>query len=189
MLVLEVLVFLYRGVVMLFSEMKDNFFASNRQKSEEAPQEERSYAFLRTAHSDLKKEIELLNATLKNLNARNLDRDLLKQHRAFSDHCSELLERYKNIRDDKDMWFRDNIFYAHAYRISLTFARLNVAQTLALFNFNQMKSILDAPIPVQTFYFLSFAILGVRLLINLAENARAHAASYRSRVGRITIHV
>jgi len=154
---------------MLFSEMKDNFFASNRQKPEEASQEERSYAFLRTAHSDLKKEVELLNAALKNINTSNIDNKILQQHQEFRDHCSQLLERYKNIRNDKDMWVRDNLFYAHAYRISLTFARLSVAQTLALFNFNQMQSILDASIPVQTFYFLSFAILGVRLLINLAK--------------------
>lgn len=175
MLDLEVLAFFVSWCCMLlFSEMKDNFFASPKQQPEEAFPEENSYGFLRTAHNDLKKEVELLDATLKNLRTSDLNYNLFKQHQDFRDHCSQLLERYKAIRDDQDMWFRDNLFYAHAYRISLTFARLNVAQTLALFNFSQMQRILDAPIPVQIFYFLSFAILSVRLLINLAK-ALQHA--------------
>jgi len=143
---------------MLFTEINQGFFAT----PETAP-----YASLKDIHKDIKEEVELLETALDALNAAG--NPLFNTPLELLEHGKKLHQRYKNIRHDKDMWFRDNLFYAHAYRISLTFARLNVAQTLALFNFNQMKSILDSPIPVQTFYFLSFAILSVRLLINLAK--------------------
>lgn len=62
---------------------------------------------------------------------------------------------------------RDALGNLHAYRIALTFARLSVAETLALLKLNQIKITLNAPIPL--FNALSFGILGCRLLFNIAH--------------------
>tara|TARA_R110002126_G_scaffold110918_2_gene248581 strand:+ start:112773 stop:114011 length:1239 start_codon:yes stop_codon:yes gene_type:complete len=163
---------------MLFTEINQIFFASQDARPETTP-----YVSLTKTHNginDLDKEITVLSAALDALNAKgnaiyNTPLELLERGK-------KLRQRYDNIRGHKNkhlpirghekMSYRDYLFYLHAYRISLTFARLNIAQTLSLFTFAQMQAILDAPIPVQTFYFFSVAFLATRLLLNLIAAAK-----------------
>jgi hypothetical protein len=164
MLDLEVLALFVLWCFMLFTEINQGFFAT----PETAP-----YASLKDIHKDIKEEVELLETALNALNATG--NPLFNTPLELLEHGKKLRQRYDDIRGNEDMSFRDNLFYLHAYRISLTFARLNIAQTLSLFTFPQMQAILDAPIPVQTFYFFSVAFLATRLLLNVL-NAAKHAA-------------
>lgn len=157
---------------MLFTEIDQIFFPN--QDAPDARPETTPYASLVSTHNgihDLNTEITLLEAALDALNATgqaiyNTPLELLRRGK-------KLRQRYDSIRGHENMSFRDHLFYLHAYRISLTFARINIAQTLSLFSFDHMARVLDAP--VQTLYFLSFALLGTRLLLNVL-NAAKHAA-------------
>jgi|GEM_PF-2099722 len=153
---------------MLFTEINQGFFANPGATPATTP-----YAALTATHngiSDLDKEITLLGTALDALNATG--NALYKTPLELLERGKKLRQRYDNIRGDENTSFRDHLFYLHAYRISLTFARLNITQTLSLFTFAQMQAILDAPIPVQTFYFFSVAFLATRLLLNLIAAAK-----------------
>lgn len=151
---------------MLFTEINHVFFANQDAAPETVP-----YAsFVKTENGidDLDKEITLLEAALDALNATgqaiyNTPLELLERGK-------KLRQRYHAIRGNENMSFRDLLFYLHAYRISLTFARLDIAQTLSIFSFDHMAKVLDAP--VQTLYLFSFALLGMRLLLNLLIAAK-----------------
>ena len=161
MLDLEVLALFVSWCFMLFTEMNQGFFVT----PETTP-----YASLKDVHNNIKEEATLLKAALDALNAEN--NPLFAPSRELLKSGEKLYQRYENIRGNENMSFRDNLFLLHAYRISLTFARLNIAQTLSLFTFPQMQAILDAPIPVQTFYFFSVAFLGMRLSLNIIYAAK-----------------
>lgn len=153
---------------MLFTEINQVFFANPRATPATTP-----YAALTATQngiSDLDKEITLLSAALDALNATG--NALYKTPLELLERGKQLRQRYDHIRGNENTSFRDHLFYLHAYRISLTFARLNIAQTLSLFTLAQMQAILDAPIPVQTFYFFSVAFLATRLLLNLIAAAK-----------------
>ena len=158
---------------MLFTKINQGFFATP---------ETASYASLKDIHKDIKEEVELLETALDVLNATG--NALFNTPLALLEHGKKLRKRYDDIRGNEDMSFRDNLFYLHAYRISLTFARLNIAQTLSLFTFSQMQAILDGPIPVQTFYFFSVAFLAIRLMLNVLHAAKhALAPSIEEKIG------
>lgn len=162
---------------MLFTEMNQGFFVTPATTSYRALTETTSYpsiyAPFTTAHSDIKEEVTRLEASLDALNTEN--NPLFDTPRELLEHGRALLERYENIRDNKNMSFRDYLFYLHAYRISLTFARLGIAQTLALCMAVQMAATLASPIFVQSLFALSVAFLALRLLSNV-YNAYNHAA-------------
>ncbi|MDF1827150.1 MAG: hypothetical protein P1U39_02605 [Legionellaceae bacterium] len=157
---------------MLFTEINHVFFPS--QDAQRAMPETTPYAEFTASHNgidDLNQELTLLEAALDALNATG--EAIYKTPLELLERGKKLRQRYDTIRDVEgtDMSFRDYLFYLHAYRISLTFARLNIAQTLSLFSFDHMARVLDAP--VQTLYFFSFALLGMRLLLNVL-NAVKH---------------
>ncbi|MDF1683723.1 MAG: hypothetical protein P1U36_03600 [Legionellaceae bacterium] len=148
---------------MLFTEINQIFFARPDAKPETTP-----YASLKTTHSDIKQEINLLEAALNALDAASdaiydAPRELLQRGK-------NLNKRYDNIRGNENISFRSDLFYLHAYRISLTFARLNIAQMLSLFTFDQMAIVLEAPVPI--LYFFSVAFLATRLLLNFITAAK-----------------
>jgi hypothetical protein len=153
---------------MLFTEINPVFF-SNQQ---DAVPEATPYASLISTHhgiNDLNEEITLLEAALKALDPEEKN-DAYKPHRTLIGQGKELRQRYDAIRGNENMSFRDYLFHLHAYRISLTFARLDIAQTLSLFSFDQIVMILEAP--VQALCFLSVALPGTRLLLNLLHVAQ-----------------
>ena len=162
MLDLNVIALLISWWLMLVTAMNQGIFVT----PETTP-----YASLKDMHQEIKEENALLKAALKDLRADN-NSPLFTALHTYFERSQALINRYQNIRGNEDTSFRDNLFYLHAYRISLTFARLNIAQTLSLFTFAQMQAILDAPIPVQTFYFFSVAFLTTRLALNLLNAAK-----------------
>ena len=129
-----------------------------------------SYASLITTYPEIEQEIQRLETALRALHEKDSESLLYRTAFELLQHGKQLRERYNSIRGHEDNTFRDLLFFRHAYRISLTFARLNVEQTLSLFKFEHMARVLDAPI--QTLYFFSFALLSMRLLLNVLKAAK-----------------
>jgi hypothetical protein len=143
-----------------------------------------TYAFLRQNHTIINTRLKHREIALKADNIR-LEDDLIYQN------YHDLQQAYTTRHGASDHASLGNLGYWHGFRILLTFARLTddltarvfhdahgfdfLQRTLGrLFTFNFEQSLAIFDLPVQIFYALSVAILGLRFLI-MVLRALKHA--------------
>ncbi|MDF1677445.1 MAG: hypothetical protein P1U32_01980 [Legionellaceae bacterium] len=176
-----------------FMEDKQLFFSSAPNKRPDA--HSKSLAFLNTNHDKIEKEKATLKAALDALKIDTAsavkNNEKREQYRLWYLYCCDLLKTYHKARNEPaespESWVNyvhDNIGYVHGFRILLAFSRITdellihmmndakwfdqLNRSIApIFNFDQSINILN--LPVQTFYILSFSLLGLRLVIELAR--------------------
>ncbi|MCH9756528.1 MAG: hypothetical protein K0U37_04990 [Gammaproteobacteria bacterium] len=173
-----------------FMEDRRLFFSSPSNQCKKA----QSLAFLSRNHDEFEKEKAILKATLDTLKIK-IDTvatdDEKEKYRLFYLYCCDSLKTYhasrgesKKSPKDWENALHDSLGYIHCFRILLSFARitdellirmLNDAgwfETLnrsiaPIFDFDQAISILN--LPVETFYILSFSVLGLRFILECAR--------------------
>ncbi|MDF1646555.1 MAG: hypothetical protein P1U61_06220 [Legionellaceae bacterium] len=155
----------------------------------------KSLTFLNQNHDAITQEKNLLKKALDTLeidtNRTITSNEEQEQYRLWYLHCCDLLKTYHEKRGEPEKppenwtnYIHDNLGYVHGFRILLTFSRITdellirimndakwfdkLNQSIApIFNFDQSITILN--LPVQAFYILSFSLLGLRFLIELAQ--------------------
>lgn len=155
----------------------------------------KSLAFLTQNYVDIKATEATLKAALDALNIETnnqiLDDEEKEQYRLFYLYCCDLLKAYHQKRGEPqkpdDNWINylhDNLGYWHCLRILLAFSRLtdellvrmmndagwfeSLNRSIApIFDFDQSINILS--LPVETFYILSFSLLGIRFIVECAR--------------------
>ncbi len=179
---------------MAVSLMEDRqlFFSSAPNKPDA---HSKSLAFLSVNHDKIEKERAALKIALDALKIDTASaikgNEKREQYRLWYLYCCELLKTYHEQRNEpenppKDWinYVHDNIGYVHGFRILLAFSRITdellirmmndtkwfdkLNRSIApIFDFDQSITLLN--LPVQTFYLLSFSLLGLRFLIEVAR--------------------
>ncbi len=182
----------YRCPMSDFTEDRQRFFSYPLDQNRDMPQ--KSLTFLSRHHDAIQKEKDLLKAALDALKIKTdaiSAHDEREKYRLYYLYCCDLLKTYHEKRgepekppEDWENWLHDSLGYIHCFRILLSFTRITdelliriindakwfdtLNRSIApIFDFDQSITILN--LPVQTFYILSFAVLGVRFIMECAR--------------------